>query len=215
MRKYIPLLTGVLLPIATFLNTQSLIGPGWMYHEKLHHHHSRYVYYKPFAVAVLSSISLSFGLVAVVSLFIRMLEKKIKWCTRLIILGAAGQGLFSLASVIAFIIWKSKTVTEGTYTDAGFYSAICAVLSTVVAVMSAYHHHMNRSQIYAYCLYELSPAQRQLILLTITSIAYTFAMGTSYAALEGWEYEDGVYCKYQSWCRYFPRLEQWSWRPCV
>ncbi|TPX72389.1 hypothetical protein SpCBS45565_g00530 [Spizellomyces sp. 'palustris'] len=195
-----------MLPIATALNTQSLIVAGWLYEEKLSHeypfydtlvrpHKHRLVYYKPSVVVVLSAISLGFGLLSIIVLFVRMLEKKIKWCTRLMIAGAAGQGLFATAAVIAFIIWKSLTYVHGKYTEGCFYSAIAAALSIAVALLSAYHHHLNRRQLYSYTLYELSPSQRQLILLLITSITYTFAMGAAYAGLEGWDFDDGVY-----WC---------------
>ncbi|KAJ3160932.1 Potassium channel [Geranomyces michiganensis] len=61
--------------------------------------------------------------------------------------------------------------------------------------MNSYHHYRNRSQVYSYTLYELSLAQRQLILLFIASMAYTMAMGQFYAKLEGWESDDGIY-----WC---------------
>ncbi|KAJ3172273.1 Potassium channel [Geranomyces variabilis] len=91
-----------------------------------------------------------------------MLEKKIKWCTRLIILGAAGQGLLSLAAAVFF--WASRQVesARGSLTEGSFYAAISG---------------------------------RQLILLFIASMAYTMAMGSFYAKLEGWESDDGIY-----WC---------------
>ncbi|KAI8907749.1 hypothetical protein DFJ77DRAFT_475149 [Powellomyces hirtus] len=207
MRKYIPLISGVLLPIATFLNTQSLIVPGWSYRERLSHgisdrpyeyyreHRPHWVYYRPSAVTALSFISLGFGLLGVGCLFFRMLEKKIKWCTRLIIMGATGQGFFALSAAICFWAWASRVEAQGAYTEGSFYAAICGLLSLAVAGLNSYHQYLNRLQIYSYTLYELSLAQRQLILLMITSIGYTFVMGSFYAKLEGWEPDDGVY-----WC---------------
>ncbi|KAI8817736.1 uncharacterized protein EV422DRAFT_508804 [Fimicolochytrium jonesii] len=212
-RKYIPLLSGILLPMATLFNTQSIIVPGWLYHERSAHwgtheivssassiltnrpHRPRLQFYTLPLVTALASASLGLGLLAVGCLFLRMLEKKIKWCTRLLILGAAGQGIFAFAAVITFWSWVSLSNTDGQYSEGSFYSAICGFLSLAVAGLNAYHHHMNRMQVYSYTLYELSVAQRQLVLLTITTIVYIVAMGALYATLEGWEFDDGLY-----WC---------------
>ncbi|KAJ3022163.1 Potassium channel [Thoreauomyces humboldtii] len=206
MLKFIPLVSGVALPIATFLVTQSLLVLGWFYVDELSDaadvllspHQPHLTYYKPESVVLLIAIALGFGILAVACLFSRMLEKKIKWCTRLIIFGAAGQGLFSLASVVTFWAWlvrNSSTLDQGRLTEGAFYAAIAGILSVTVAVLNTYHQHHNRSQVYQYVLYELSLPQRQLVLLQITSISYTFLMGTAYAKLEGWESDDGVY-----WC---------------
>ncbi|RKO86427.1 hypothetical protein BDK51DRAFT_50442 [Blyttiomyces helicus] len=53
--------------------------------------------------------------------------------------------------------------------------------------------NQHDDQLYCYTLYELSAAQRQLILLTTTSIAYTVIMGGIYSWLEGWDWDDGLY----------------------
>ncbi|KAI8589259.1 hypothetical protein BDZ88DRAFT_418907 [Geranomyces variabilis] len=209
MRKYIPLIGGVLLPISVFLNTQSLVVPGWSYQEgsasvlrspsettaSSHPRKPHLVYHRSTVVSILGFISLALGLLAVGCLFSRMLEKKIKWCTRLIILGAAGQGLLSLAAAMFFwVSWQVESA-RGSLTEGSFYAAISGVLSLAVAGMNSYHHHRNQAQVYSYTLYELSLAQRQLILLFIASMAYTMAMGSFYAKLEGWESDDGIY-----WC---------------
>ncbi|KAI9105762.1 hypothetical protein DFS34DRAFT_600790 [Phlyctochytrium arcticum] len=203
MRKYIPLSSGVFLSIATALNIQALIVSGWLYFDApgTHHaakkgSHERAIYIRPVGVTILSAMSACMGGLGIGALFVRMLEKKIKWTTRLFIAGAAGQGILSLLAVVTFAFWESTYRHPDTHlTEGPFYSGITALLSLFVAGTSYYHHTVNRDQAYAYVLYELSLAQRQLILLLITSIAYTFGMGAGYAWIEGWDFDDGIY-----WC---------------
>ncbi|KAI9017448.1 hypothetical protein BC832DRAFT_588711 [Gaertneriomyces semiglobifer] len=198
-RKYAPLLIGIALPIATSLSIQALLVEGWFYVEKrrdvsnpTRHEH---VYLTPTSSIVVTYIAAAFGLMGTCAVFVRMFEKKIKWMTRLIILGAFGQGFASLAAATTFAFWTMLNELDGYYTAGPFYIIICSLISLSIGALAAYHHHMNRTQIYSYMLYDLSTPQRQLIILFITSLAYSFVMGTSYAWLEGWQLEDGVY-----WC---------------
>ncbi|KAJ3281768.1 Potassium channel [Borealophlyctis nickersoniae] len=213
MRKFFPLLTGLMLPIATFLQTQAIAVPGWLYYEVekdvstgtlLYPMRARrpprhgIVYYRPISVYLLSAAALVFGLVAVGALFVRMLEKKIKWTTRLLIAGSLAQGFLSLSAVFVFFALKSSLddAAHWEYSEGAFYSMIAGVASLVVACLASYHHHVNRGhQLYSYTLYELSVSQRQLVLLIIASLVYTVLLGGLYAHIEGWDFDDGLY-----WC---------------
>lgn len=118
MESYEPLITGVLLPVATFLNVQSVTVPTWLTWPNdgpeshfIKPSSSYYrpppiengVYSQPAIVLVFSIASLFFGIVANIALFIRMLEKKIKWTTRIFIVGSICQGTISLLLVFIFL----------------------------------------------------------------------------------------------------------------
>ncbi|RKO84894.1 hypothetical protein BDK51DRAFT_33968, partial [Blyttiomyces helicus] len=132
---YVPLAFGLMLPIATFLNIQSLTVPGWLYHTmpnliaRRPPGNEKYVYYRPVPVRILAFISLLFGVIAVGALFMRMLEKKIKWATRTIVLASFGQALFCFASFGTFVFMCKQGEITGTYTEGLFFALICGCLS--------------------------------------------------------------------------------------
>ncbi|KAJ3037706.1 Potassium channel, partial [Rhizophlyctis rosea] len=125
-----------------------------------------------------------------------MLEKKIKWCTRLMVLGALGQGVLALLSIFAFYVEKTVRNSKGIYTEGVFYAAFCSLLSLTVAISTIYHHIINRGhQRYSYTTFDLSPPQRQLVLLETSSLAYMALLAALYCGIEGWEFDDALY-----WC---------------
>ncbi|KAJ3091719.1 Potassium channel [Quaeritorhiza haematococci] len=127
-----------------------------------------------------------------------MLEKKIKWTTRLMILGAFGQGLVSFCLVVIFTLTTAMTRTNKStykYTEGLAYALVCGIASLSVAILATYQQHLNRTQVYIHIMYELSPSQRQLILLTIASLTYLILLGSIYALLEKWDFNDALY-----WC---------------
>jgi hypothetical protein len=103
---YLPLASGLLLPIATFMNVQAISAPGWLVFTepegegwikftkaRPHHDPSDSVtYVRQREALILCSLSLVCGIASTISLFLRMLEKKIKWTTRFFIWGAYAQG---------------------------------------------------------------------------------------------------------------------------
>ena len=148
------------------------------------------VSHRPFVVVLVSLVSLGFGGLATVALFVRMLEKKIKWMTRLIILGSWSQGLFA---GLAFVLFRWLQGVDGGYSEAVTYNVVASVASLVAAGLLTYHHHTNQTQWYSYTLYELSLAQRQLTLLMISSLFYLALSATLYGYIEGWKFDDALY----------------------
>ncbi|KAJ3032232.1 Potassium channel [Rhizophlyctis rosea] len=70
------------------------------------------------------------------------------------------------------------------------------ILSLLVASSTTYHHVINRGhQRYSYTTFDLSPPQRQLVLLETTTLGYMVFMGGVYCGIEGWEFDDALY-----WC---------------
>ncbi|KAI8815475.1 hypothetical protein BJ742DRAFT_18152 [Cladochytrium replicatum] len=210
LRRYLPLLTGELLVVSTFLNIQCITVPGWLYADEDLDLFSLVwgssgsaiapptdrQYIKPTFVVLLSFVSLLFGVVANVALFIRMLEKKIKWATRIMIIGAYGQGIISLALVVAFAVLTSigRPDNRIKYTEGVYYALSCAAISLIVATGKQYQQYVNEAH-YAYTMYDITPSQRQLILVSIVTITYTELCSILYAALEGWSLDDAMY-----WC---------------
>lgn len=183
-----PITAGILLPLSTFLNIQSVTVPGWTMGDT------------SLSVLICSVVSLSFGLLGTIALFVRMLEKKIKWMTRLVIIGSWGQAAVNVITVIVFHLTHNKVnmlYLEGTLYNilAGTESINTAILSLIVGALTSYHHYVNRNQAYSYVLYELSENQRQLIMLTIVLFSYITGTAIIYGILERWEFDGALY-----WC---------------
>ncbi|KAI9209764.1 uncharacterized protein BJ171DRAFT_484938 [Polychytrium aggregatum] len=206
LKRFFPLLMGILLPISTFLNIQAIAVPGWISISKAvdddgygllrpHHPVDTVVYYTPPWVTIFSLVSLLFGLLGSVSLFIRMLEKKLKWTTRLIIFSSFCQGITAIMISILFILFAKAPAPDAnySYTEGFGCSLASGVSSLVVAMAMVWQQHLNRNQNYVYVVHELSPSQRQLSLLTMVSIAYTVFGGMLYGHLEGWDFDDAMY----------------------
>ncbi|KAH6593371.1 hypothetical protein BASA61_004317 [Batrachochytrium salamandrivorans] len=205
LRKYIPLLAGILIPLATFLNMQSVSVPGWTCEALLARSTpttdthlgslrkvAEPVCRRSMLILFLSFLSLGFGILATTCLFFRMLEKKIKWMTRLIILGGWGQGVTAVLTSIVFYLFSGKTISES-YTAAVTYNAVSALVSLISATLFTYHHYTNQQQWYSYTLYELSLSQRQLTLLMITSLFYLTLSASIYSWIEDWIFDDALY----------------------
>ncbi|KAI9339594.1 hypothetical protein BDR26DRAFT_861999 [Obelidium mucronatum] len=190
-----PLLMAMLVPIATFLNVQSLTVPlAWI------QSHDSAQSVRPILTAGFAA--LAFGILATVSDFMRMLEKKIKWTTRLIIFGATVQGIINM-SVVALYCWflfrpqqsASSSSSLFVYTDGIFFT----FMSAVTSLMAAYHcyHELQintgENQVYIFCMNSLSPNQRQLTILTILSFLYIILAGWIFNFLEDWDLNEALY----------------------
>ncbi|KAJ3114894.1 Potassium channel [Phlyctochytrium bullatum] len=187
------LLMGLLLPMATFFNIQSITVPGWIYAAIRTRNHAA----GAVAFAVFSWISVGFGVLGTGALFVRMLEKKIKWTTRLMLLGAFCQGLLSTILFIVLVTWTLTTDTPASpstyYFEGLVFCLLAAVTSLAVSAMGFYQLHLNRGQLYEWTLYQLSPSQRQVTLLLIATVSYIVVGGVLYGAVEGWDFDDATY----------------------
>ncbi|KAJ3186113.1 hypothetical protein HK101_009737 [Irineochytrium annulatum] len=212
------LFIGLLVPISLFLNIQSITVPGWLYKDDRDRDNGVLAGYlgegmmggggsgrdrdkivhviDHSIILVASSVSIAFGIVATGALFVRMLERKIKWSTRITIFGSCMQGLISLFLVCAFIaaaiLSKSDEVSIR-YTSGIIYGALSSASSLVASAIGFYQMHLNRGQLYEWTLYQLSFSQRQVILLTIATIFYTVAGGLVYGFIEDWDFDDAAY----------------------
>ncbi|KAI8926318.1 hypothetical protein BC831DRAFT_231495 [Entophlyctis helioformis] len=137
-------------------------------------------------------VSLGFGTMATIALFVRMLERKIKWMTRLIIAGSWLQGIFAMLTFLIFHYMGSTTIS-GSYSEAVTYNIIASVSSLISAALLTYHHLTSQAQWYSYTMYELSLSQRQLTLLMILSLGYMTLTAGIYSVLEGWVFDDALY----------------------
>ncbi|KAI9357340.1 hypothetical protein DFJ73DRAFT_821488 [Zopfochytrium polystomum] len=229
----LPLVLGLLLPAATFMNMQSVTVPGWLYSPPdsddvlrkvdsartssdpvrfatasvpllpfplalVRPDRDRYIHLIPIEIVIcLSWSSFLCGLGGTVSLFIRMLERKIKWTTRLSILGAFLQGVISLTLVLVMLIasFRASYDSEQSYafTEAIFFSTTCAACSLTAAAIGRYQLILNQHNIYQFTMYQLSPSQRQMIMLTIVTIFYTVFGGLLFGYIENWDFDDAVY----------------------
>lgn len=118
---------------------------------------------------MLAYSSLFFGFAANVSIVFRMLEIKIKATTRLGICGGVLQAVFSLIQA---------TRVSGV----GFaYTLASSLVSLAAAALSSK----------ATCRFSL--CQRQLVILTITTLAYLVAAAAVFSIIEAWDYEDALY----------------------
>jgi hypothetical protein len=183
MSKYIPLTTGILVPISLFLNIQSISVPLVQNPTE-----------KNF-IFIFSILSILFGLIATISLFVRMLERKIKWMTRMVMIGCWSQGIIASMSLLLFHALHKQNYW--TYTEAFVYRILASITSLIAGSLIAYQIHLNElhRQLYSWTLYQLSIDQRQFILLTIISILYMTIVSYIYTLLEGWGYEFALY-----WC---------------
>lgn len=207
MKSFSPLLTGIILPISTFFNIQAFTVPGWLSQaEPEDDGEEKYIKHR--VLTTLAAISICFGIFAVVALFLRylsfyiyislifiifrMLEKKIKWTSRSIIVGSLGQAVFSLmlVAILSFTVFSNAVLSP---TEAFIYSSLCCMLSFFVGIVYAIHLHSNRSHVYTFILYELTVAQRQLILLTIATLTYLVIGALVYSHLEPWDFNAALY----------------------
>jgi potassium channel subfamily K len=179
--KYVPLLTGILVPISLFLNIQSISVP-------LHTDRT-----EAKVIYVFSVLSLLFGALATVSLFIRMLERKIKWTTRLVMIGSWSSGLIGGLSLVLFYVIKK--VHDISYNEAVVYLMLASATSLIAASMITYQIHLNEQhhQLYAWTLYHLSLVQRQFIILAISSVGYISIVSFIYTRIEKWPFEFALY----------------------
>ena len=140
-------------------------------------------------------ISLTCGIIGVLSLFLRMLEKKIKWSLLTFIACSFTQGLLSITLSILFIFTGTNHLQNYNCRFIyGFaYSVLCAIISIVVGLMTLYKLKLNRHQSYQYNLYDLSPNQRQVIIISIGNIGYISLVAFVYAHLENWLFTDALY----------------------
>ncbi|KAJ3076518.1 Potassium channel [Podochytrium sp. JEL0797] len=179
----------MLVPIATFLNVQSLTVP--------------LAATRPALFA--NFVALAFGLLATVADFMRMLEKKIKWTTRLIVFGSACQGAINV-TVILLYVWsllqgspEREQIEASTlpvfFTDGLFFTFLSAITSILAAYLCSRELQLNTDerQVYIYTMASLSPNQRQLTMLTILSFTYLVLAGILYSFLESWDLNAAFY----------------------
>lgn len=289
LQRYLPIITGILLPIATFLDTQTAAVPGWLYYDDPNGNNSdighigddpslnnyyrntllntesaqkvyntfthkkssfnrnvhsdieykyreipiypsplynnypkRYfeiddsinitnpnddstiippgrnhkvglVYYKPTFLSILTIISSTIGWIGVLAVAVRMVEKKIKWMTRLIIATSFSQAFLCAISLATFFTWAAVNNDNAKYSEATLYCVLAFLFSFTSGFSASYHHYLNRTQVYSYTLYELSVSQRQLILLSICSMSYICLTGGLYSYIEDWEFDYSIY----------------------
>lgn len=207
-KSMIPLATGMLLPLSTFLNVQALSIPGWTASLSSLNHCLRHspiddklplpdpvVFYPNEIIAILLSLSFSSGILANLALFNRLLfERKIKTMQRVVFYGSISQGLFCLVANLLFIEEWLQMPRERTVTGGPMYSFATALVSFLVAVLLLIQQRRNLAQEhYDYTLLDLSNAQRQSVLLTMLTISYTLGMALVFSYIEGWEYDDALY----------------------
>ncbi|KAJ3216854.1 Potassium channel [Dinochytrium kinnereticum] len=179
--------------MSTFFNIQSITVPAWIHDVNTNPIHSRNI----LTFVVASWISVSFGVLGTGALFVRMLERKIKWATRLMLLGAFFQGLLAFATSFTLIIWSISSEFDDDlplrYSEGIVFGTLGAFSSLAVAGMGFYQLHLNRGQLYEWTLYHLSPSQRQVTLLLITTVTYIVTAGLLYSSIEGWDFDDATY----------------------
>jgi potassium channel subfamily K len=109
------------------------------------------------------------------------------------LVGSLGQGIFALCANLYFFFFS--TIPQGfIMTEAPFYSLMTAIASFTSATLLIQQQIRNQRQNhYSYTLLDLSPSQRQLILLTMSSILYTVVMADIYAYIENWSFDEGLY----------------------
>lgn len=204
--RFLPLLS---LPLSTFINLQSmtvpmvnridLIGAQSIIQENFNNFRQSNsespTHTKSPIVLTLSIGSILFGVIGNVALFVRMLEKKIKICTRLMMIGAYFQGIFAILTLILFHAIEKTNETR--YTEAIIYKLLAGLLSLISGSLTLYTYLQNlrHHQIYVWVAYELSYEQRQFILLTIASMTYMSCISGLYSYLENWAFDTSLY-----WC---------------
>jgi hypothetical protein len=182
--EYIPLISGLLIPLSTVINLQSITVPfpqGRSEYSIIHG---------------LSIFAFVCGIVATISLFVRMLEKKIKWTSRLLIFGSILQSVFLFLSLVSYQLWKTKS--DSLNIEVIFHRTISCIGSMAAGTLYGYHIMKNTNQVYSWTLYDLSIEQRQLILLTISSFGWIICSAAFYCHLENWPFERGLYWSFCS-----------------
>lgn len=191
-----PLIVGVIFPIATFLNFQAVSVPGWLkYGTDLYilQRPNDVEFIQPLYVIITSYLSLTFGIIASLSLFVRMLEKKIKITTLVFMFCSFGQGLVSLVLVVSFLAINHLKQKDYFFTEALVYTSISSLLSLIAASIQLYQFKKHQTQVYQYIESNLTIVQRQLVLLTISSLSYILLMAFVYCFIENWDFDDSLY----------------------
>jgi hypothetical protein len=124
-----------------------------------------------------------------------MLERKIKWTTRLVMIGSWSSGIIGAVSLVLF--FALRKVHDISYNEAVVYLLLASATSLIAASMITYQIHLNEQhhQLYTWTLYQLSLVQRQLIILTISSVVYISVVSFIYTQVEKWPFEFALY-----WC---------------
>ncbi|KAJ3343970.1 hypothetical protein HDU91_000316 [Kappamyces sp. JEL0680] len=183
------------LPLATFVNLQSITVP-LVHRIEVDVGLRRTDDKRSTVVLVLSVFSLISGIFGVVALTLRMLEKKIKWSTRLAMLGSFLQGILCILAVVLFHFIEKKN--DEKYTEAIVYKLIAGSASLVAGSLALFNYlqslkeHQNW---YVWVDPDLSNDQRQFIILTIVSMTYMSLFSTLYSVLENWAFDKSLY-----WC---------------
>jgi hypothetical protein len=191
--KYNALVNGLMVPISTFLNLQSSTIPltrssTMSLAQRLYEANDA----TSKIALVCSFLSLIFGVFACLSLIVRMLEIRIKWATRFVMMGSLFQGILSLC---AFCLFMNLTSSTDDFTAAIVYAVLASVIALASSCMTAYHIYQKESNKYLLKKGELSLVQRQMILIAIFVIAYISIMSGIFGFIEGWDYEVSLY-----WC---------------
>jgi hypothetical protein len=138
--KYIPL-ASVALPLATFINLQSVAAGGWVYEYDTH---------RSIPVQIASILAILSGCLGSVALFVRMLEYKIKWMSRLIIYGSYLQFLLNVITLTLFLMDNRHVPVL--YNAEVLFNILSAIASFGVATLTVYLHHQNKNQAYVYVM---------------------------------------------------------------
>ncbi|ORY32406.1 hypothetical protein BCR33DRAFT_856501 [Rhizoclosmatium globosum] len=195
-RRHAPLYMAMLVPVATFLNIQSLTVPLAPTYANVGNAEAPFSS-KPHPSLTASYVALAFGLLATVSDFLRMLEKKIKWTTRLLIFGSVCQGIINLTVVLVYG-WNylgSFEVATTENTDGMLFTFLSASTSLLAAYFCFRELKINEGedQVYVFLLNSLSANQRQLTILSILSMAFIVVSGAAYSYLEDWDLNEAQY----------------------
>ena len=194
----LPLLLGLGLPLATFLCVQSVTVQGWWAsHSSLNlcQPPQSLKYYQHPLIQTLLALSLVSGSIASLALYLRMLlEQKIKAMHRCMLFGALGQALFGLLALVTFSLVSPNAPRNVVMTDGPLYAVLSCLSSIAVAALQWVQQARNtRSRHYGYTLLDLSSYQRQLVILTMSSLMYTVFMASVFSGVEGWSFHDALY----------------------
>ena len=176
LRHFLPLISGISTPVATFLNLQSMTVPLLSDIQSF---------------SLLSSISLLMGILGSTSIAIRMLELKIKAMTRIWIYSMAGQGVFGVLDLLVIHLRKLEADLE--YTESFVLRLIASVMSILISLSVHYNTRLNCEQPYQWIVYDLSYDQRQFIMLYDSSLFYIALVSLMFQYLEGWTFEFSLY----------------------
>ncbi|RKP01885.1 hypothetical protein CXG81DRAFT_25449 [Caulochytrium protostelioides] len=174
-------------------------------------------YVESTAVRILGQTSFSLSLVALCALVVRVLERKIKWATRILV---AGHMLSSLVSIVSLALlalaphWLglpdlARTgVTLGDidqlgpagaeepayryfYSEGAVFAAGNAVIAALLSGSLLLHLRSVRDRAkYPYLLGFLTDAQRQLVLTQTALLFYLCLLSDFIAGVEGWRYSE-------------------------